>query len=476
MRFRTPKRHLAMLGMVLFVGGCASFDIEQEVAQANRELEPFTDGALALARSDEERRKRREQAEALLAEPLDRDAAVRLALLNSPGVQAMLATRWADAAAVASSGRIPNPVFAFERVETDDGDELEIERVFSFGILDLLTAPWRASVASRRLEGERLALATEVVDRVTGIRQAWTDAVASAERLRYAEQVRDSADASAEMARRMEEVGNFSRLDRARQQLFYATTATALAQARHESRAARETLVRELGLDAEQARQLRLPDRLPDIPDAVLQPEDIAAAIDGRRLDLRLARAELAAAGRALGIGRIDALTDIEIGYVSATTFGDDARESADGYELEIDVPLFDLGGTARAEMNARALAAVNAYTEAVRSLRSSLAESYSGYRTAHDIARHYRDEVLPLTDTISEETVYQYNGMLIGPFELLADTRASVGTVLEAIEAQRAFWHSEAALQAALVGRPAASAVGGAMSGGETPTEQAGH
>lgn len=84
-----------------------------------------------------------------------------------------------------------------------------------------------------------------------------------------------------------------------------------------------------------------------------------------------------------------------------------------------------------------------------VHSWRSSLRESYLAYRTSHEIATLYRDEILSLRATISEEHSYQYGGMLIGIFDLLADSRDSIRAVLRAIEASRQFWQADAALQA---------------------------
>ena len=55
---------------------------------------------------------------------------------------------------------------------------------------------------------------------------------------------------------------------------------------------------------------------------------------------------------------------------------------------------------------------------------RSEVREAYGAYRTAYDLARHYRDEIVPLRKRISDENVLRYNGMLIGVFELLADAR----------------------------------------------------
>ncbi|MFX4728988.1 hypothetical protein ABTB38_18460, partial [Acinetobacter baumannii] len=84
---------------------------------------------------------------------------------------------------------------------------------------------------------------------------------------------------------------------------------------------------------------------------------------------------------------------------------------------------------------------------------RSEVREAYAGYRTAFDIARHYRDEVVPLRKRISDENLLRYNGMLIGVFELLADARAQVAGVNGYIEALRDFWIAQADLDMALVG-----------------------
>ena len=51
-------------------------------------------------------------------------------------------------------------------------------------------------------------------------------------------------------------------------------------------------------------------------------------------------------------------------------------------------------------------------------------ARRYAAYRTAYDLAKHYRDEIVPLRKRIADENVLRYNGMLIGVFELLADAR----------------------------------------------------
>ena len=84
---------------------------------------------------------------------------------------------------------------------------------------------------------------------------------------------------------------------------------------------------------------------------------------------------------------------------------------------------------------------------------RSEAREAYHAARTAWDLARHARDELVPLRKFISEETLLRYNGMLIGVFDLLADTRAQILTVNSAIEAQRDYWLADTDLQMVLSG-----------------------
>ena len=138
------------------------------------------------------------------------------------------------------------------------------------------------------------------------------------------------------------------------------------------------------------------------------------------------------------------------------------------GYELGIALPIFDGGNAQRDAMNAQSLAAASRYESTLRGASSQLRESYSAYRTAYDVARHYRDEIVPLRKTMAEENVLLYNGMLIGVFELLADTRDQISGVMAAINAYQQFWLADSALAASLIGKPtsmmmAAPAAGGA-------------
>ena len=85
---------------------------------------------------------------------------------------------------------------------------------------------------------------------------------------------------------------------------------------------------------------------------------------------------------------------------------------------------------------------------------RSEVREAYQAYRTTFDLAKHYRDEVVPLRKRISDENVLRYNGMLISVFELLADARQQIASVNAYLEALRDFWIADATLDLALTGK----------------------
>ena len=464
-----PAR-LWAIASTLLLAGCATTGIDQTLADANRATLGFTGGALELSRTDPQRQGRERLAAELLARPLAMDDAVRLALANSPSLQALLAQGWAEVAAADQAGRIANPVFTFERMRLPN--ELELGRLLSIGLLDLLTLPRRQAVARNQAAQAQLQLAASVVEHVTQVRQAWVRAVASRQLLAYADQVQLAAQASAELARRMQQAGNFTRLQRARQHAFYADAAAQLAAAQHTATAAREELVRQLGLSDSQALALQLPDRLPDLPAQPLSPPEVSTAAKEQRLDVRLARLQLDGAGQAQGLDLLRSLVDVEAGVRHDTIFDNASgeRSNRNGYELSVRLPLFDWGSAQREAMDAQTLAAANRYESVVRSAASQLRTSYSAYRTSHDLARHYRDEVVPLRKLMAEENLLRYNGMLIGVFELLAETREQIGSVQAAISAQQQFWLADAALASAVIGRPLAMDTAAAPAARSTP------
>jgi outer membrane protein TolC len=467
-------RLLAAAAAMLVLGGCASTSIDDNFASARSSANERLGVEAKWLTTDEARRQAEAEVDALLTKPLAADDAVRIALAYSAALQAMLFESAAGSATATQSARLPNPVFTFERlVRREDGmRDLDIGRMLGISVFDLFLLPARLRLADFQQQQTRLRSTSDIVQAAIEARQAWVRAVAAQQALQYFEQVKQSADASAELARRMQAVGNFSRLQRAREQAFAADAVAQLARARARAQSEREALVRALGLDAARAAALQLPGRLPDLPKAAREEQPTLQAGIDQRLDLALARANLEFAAREQGLTRVTSF--VNGFHVAAVRNSETGAAPQKGYELEIPLPIFDFGDALRSGAQARYLAALNRTAQLAVDAQSQLRETYAGYRTAYDLARHYRDEVVPLRKAIADENLLRYNGMLIGVFELLADAREQIGSVAQALDAQRDFWLADAALQAALIGRPigmaameAAPAAGPAAAGG---------
>jgi len=454
----TPSRPVARAALAAaaftLLAGCAATRIDDNFAAARADVAARGGPDVAWLTTDAARRQARDDVARALAQPLAADDAVRIALSHDPALQALLFDRAAASADATQSARLPNPVFAFERLASGGAPStVEVTRALTVPLLDLLLLPARAGQADAAQRRLRLQLAADVLRAASDARAAWVSAVAAQQSLRYATDVEDAAGAAAELARKLEAGGNFSALQRAREEAFVGDAATALAQARRAQRRTREALVRALGLDAGQSDALTLPERLPELP-ASLPPATPAqqAALD-TRLDLRLARARLDELARSQGLARVTGTIDaLDAGVERRSTSGQ-PREH--GMTLSVPLPLFDAGDAARAGATARYDAALARVSALAVAAASQLREADGDRRDAHALALRLRDQVVPLQSAIVRENLLRYNAMLASPFDLLADAREQARAVQQAIAAQRDFWLADAAWQAASAGVP---------------------
>ncbi len=158
------------------------------------------------------------------------DAAVSLALRHSPALQALEAQAQADAALARADARPGLFGLSFSRLR--QGDETEIERHLSLGLLDLLVWPLRSAAADRRIDLLQQQRAQAVLNHAHAVRRQWVLAVAAQARSRFQADSLAAAQTAAELARRLHGTGQFSAAQRdvrvaqaAEAQLTAATTA-----------------------------------------------------------------------------------------------------------------------------------------------------------------------------------------------------------------------------------------------------------
>ena len=395
---------LSTLAAALVLAGCASVSPDG----LRGDVQALTVGRVPAsaqlpAPDPAARTEAQSQIDQWLRQPLDSDTAVRIALLNNPGLQARLAALGVQDAQRVQALTLLNPYLTLGRFA--NGYEREIERQLSFSLLDLLTLPWRTRWQGLQMEQATLAAGQDVLRLAADTRRAWLRAVAAQQVLAAQERMVEAAEAGGELARRMARVGNWSRLQQARELGVQQEAAAQLARAR--------LAVRALRIDLDQ----------------VADREGWA------------------------GVGSV--FGDIGLTYSrnTSTEKATGQREIKRGWELELPLPLFDWGGAASARSRAEVQqSAALLQNGAVRS-RSEARTAWHSYRTAWDLAHQQQTEVLPLRRFVQEETVLRYNGMLASVWELLAEARLAAQAVATATQAQRDFWLAETDLQLALTG-----------------------
>ncbi len=389
----------------------------------------------------------------LLHAPLSADAAVQIALLNNPGLQAAYNRLGVAEAVAVQASRPPLPSFSYDWVKTSI--ELDIERQIVASVLSLATWPARSKIAGVRFEQAELRAAEETLRLAAETRRAYIRAVAARQILAALNAAKASADASATLAEKLTETGALNKLDLARRQVFATELDAQVAAARQEADVAQERLTRLMGLWDGSSLDALLPNALPPMPGKSLSVAAVERQAMDRRVDLMVARLETEALARSFGLTRKTRLINVLDAGGDWKTQKDKGEPKAEGggYTIAFEVPLYDFGKAKVREAEQRYFEAVNVLRALAVDARSQAREAYNAYSSARAIVAKYESEVLPLRETISAETELQYNAMQVDAFTLLETARANAAAKVAAIEAKRNFWLASTDLSVAVLG-----------------------
>jgi outer membrane protein TolC len=446
--FATYYPHLMSLLVGLLLSGCATFSKDGGFDNVKQTTQQHIKQEIAWPKSKDEQSKINDQVNVLLERKLDVGTAVQIALLNNKRLQAAFYELGISEADLVQAGRLPNPRFSM--LYAKNNGDYKIEQAFTFNIFSLITMPKAVEIERRRFEQTQKSTTTEVLKLANHTRIAYFNAVAATELARYSEQVRESAEASAELARRMYKAGNWNKLEQAREQSFYADAVLEYAIARNKQVRAYEGLSRLLGVAAD---QITLLERLPDLPKSVEDLLPFEQTAFENRLDLQVAKLETEALAKQLGLTKTTRLINVlEIGPARVLE-GSRSDPYKKGVEIGFEIPLFDWGTARLAKAEAIYMQAVNETAQVAINAQSEIREAYNIYRTNYDVTKHLRDEIVPIRKKIFSENQLRYNGMLTSPFELFGDARAQVASVKNYIEALREFWLADSTLHMTLIG-----------------------
>lgn len=397
---------------------------------------------------------------------LEVETAVQIALLNNKGLQAAYTDLGDSAADAWQSTMFINPTVSvgLTGIGTPELEAFKtIEGAITTNILALATKKRDVEIADTRFRQAQMNAAVKTLQLAADTRRAWISAVAAWENVGQLQRAQAAADAASELAEKLGETGAMTKGAQAREHVFVAELAGETAKARLAARLAKEELTRLMGLWGADL-EYQIPNSLPPLPKAVVKRDTIEAEALRNRIDLQVAKLELEATAKSYGLTEATRyVTDMEI-----LTGAEVEREIEDGRkatnttgfaELEFAIPIFDTGKARMRKAELAYMRAANQLAEKAVNVRSEARSAYQAYRSNYDIARHYRNSVVPLRTKVEEESLLTYNGMITNTFELLTDTRDKINSILLSVNAKRDFWLSEANLAPAIYGGGASSA-----------------
>lgn len=409
----------------------------------------------------------RDRVKALMAKKtIDVETAVQVALLNNRSLQASYADLGDSAADAWQTQLSVFPTFSvgLSGMGTPGLEAYRVlEGAIAANILALATYDRNIKLADNRFRQAQLKASISTISLAAETRRAWINAVAAWENVAYLNQAKVAADASSELAKKIGEAGSMPKGEQAREHVFYAELTGDTAKARLSAKLAKEELVRLMGLSGSDI-DFQIPNRLPNLPRTLIKRDDIEAEAIAKRMDLQVSRLELQATAQSYKLEDATRIvTDIElVGAYEKERDREDGRVLSDisrTASLEFTIPIFDSGQARLRKGELAYMRAANQLAAQAVNVRSEARSAHVAYRSNYDIARHYRNNVLPLRNAIEEQSMLNYNGMITSTFELISDTRDKIVSTILAVNAKRDFWLAEANLAPVVYGGSTGSA-----------------
>lgn len=394
-----------------------------------------------------------DRARKLLEQPLDADAAVRLALVNNRALRAQLRELGVPASELLTAGLIANPTVEFELLpERDSRYELRTE----YDLTSLIMAPLRRGAARDSLEAARLRAAGEVIQLGYETRTRFFALQAAVQRQQLAQQTLDALAAGRDAAQALLDAGNISPLDAASQIAAYERTRASVAILELDVAERREELQRTLGLHGDET-NWQIAGALAPAPEKLGELDDIEQRALAANLELRAAQKTLDSLAKQTGILRTEAwLPELAADVHALRVRGEDGARDGWRYGagVSLQVPLFDRGQGRLRGVEAQFDAALERFHGFAVDLRSASRDTRNRLVSTHARAHQYETVIVPAQRTVLDQSVLQYNAMQIGIFQLLQARRELLDVELSRVDTLRDYWSAVAELQALTQGR----------------------
>ncbi|MFO0739617.1 MAG: TolC family protein [Labilithrix sp.] len=450
-------RWLAALSASLLLMGCASTSPKDPFKDLAAKVEQRSGHRVRWDQGGDDHGAIEKAVDDLLTRELTADAAVQVALLDSPALRAKLEELSIAQADLVQAGLLKNPVFsigrtAWEAEHINPNLFASIEQDF----LDILTLPLRKRVASAELEAAKLELADHVLELAGQVREAFYNAQAAEQVAAMRRLVTDASQTAAELARRQHEAGNMNDLALNNELALAAQTSLDRRRADTDAAVAREKLNKVMGVWGHRT-AWKTGKRLPELPKEEAQLEHLESVAVGQRLDIAAARQNLQAMEYVLSLAKTTRWTGTINVAVETGRLRHNRRFSF-GPSVALEIPLFDQRQAQVARLEAHTRQARNELAALSIDVRADVRSAAVRVQTTRGVVEEYGKVMVPLRENIVRFSQQQYDAMLLGVYQLIQAKQNEFEAYREYIESLRDYWIARSDLERAIGGRVGAA------------------
>lgn len=437
------------LFLILFIAGCTSvppIDNGYVSSVVSDRIDSQTEWYRGCGPDDEIKR----SIQCLLERELTADAAIQIALLNNPKIQASFEELGIAQAGLIEAGLLSNPSFEVEiRYPHRVGLKTNIEYLITSSLLDIVLIPLRTRLATTEFEQTKLRVANEILNLAFEVRQSYYELLAERQKIKYAQSIVELVSISREIVSKQSAVGNVNNfeLQLIRSKLLEAELQ--LKQVQAVNLGLEEKLKSLLGLRQDMC--LRFPESV------ILEMDyqgydlcDLEAIALNERLDLKVAHFEVVRLRQMLGMKEWWTYTNLQ-GGVAGERDPDGTNLIGPGFAVEL--PIFNYGQAARLRLLAQLRQAQDRLDALEIQILSEVREAHKVLMSYVGIVNDYRSCLLPLQDEILVSSEAFYNVAGLGIDKLLEQKRQEVMTKQGYLESVKYYLVARVKLDRALGG-----------------------
>ena len=390
-------RSWLVAGVLVIITGCATIDPSLEYVRTAEKVEQAT-GHNGLNRAFDESNGTKQRVDDLLDRSLSLEESVELCLLNNARLQTALLEVGLSHAELVQSGLLSNPSLNGLIRLPVDGGQSAIEAGIVQNLIELWQIPAKKRLAKKALESTVMRIAYEAARTVVETKAAYYTTIAAKEILAVEKQNVDTTKTFLELVTAQQQSGSATEVDvnAARAEVLEQEVTLRSAQlAFFESKRKLAIL---LGLELS-PNDLDLSDPLLPLPHWTFDVPRLIDLAKGHRLDLQAATENVLTTQQALSLEKRLFLRNASAG----AGLESEGSNITVGPAIRLQVPVFDQNQAqiAKAEIRyAQASQTLKALTvEVIQQVRGA----QEGFLAARDIARSYKERILPLAENSLE-------------------------------------------------------------------------